>query len=237
MHPRDTMIESADGTHTYEGALCLGKLYAIVGESDHVRSCSTCRQWIHFTETAEQLARRLVAASTLLDIEEIVEILIHQQVQGVWLEARVREARRNLFSGANEPGISSDLAASRARCAIWREQIEEANARDPQLLADRLATIVGVYLDANFQLWGFPYRMRPGQQPRDITEGPTGTRTFTWIKGTRWYGNRNRAEVEIIDRWVADVRATGCLPESPFEWCYLDPDPVVEDVEPLAATG
>jgi hypothetical protein len=93
-----------------------------------------------------------------------------------------------------------------------------------KLTAEQLARVVVLFRQSDsLSLWGIPYRMRPGQSPRDILRGPLGKygppADWVYLGSPGWWGDltaRDRALVEALLAGADDV------PTGPYEWCYLN---------------
>lgn len=68
--------------------------------------------------------------------------------------------------------------------------------------------------DDTMSLWGIPYDMRPGQQPRDIGQAHRGS--WIWLGSPGWWGNYTAAERRQIETFLASVKDR--IPQGPNEW-------------------
>ncbi len=99
------------------------------------------------------------------------------------------------------------------------------------LVIDYSKIVVLYRRDDSLELYGIPYDMRPGQQPRDIAEGarryydrraggrvreaPSRDFTADWIR----LGVPGRETPETI-AWLAALED---IPGGPHEWCRVAP--------------
>lgn len=91
---------------------------------------------------------------------------------------------------------------------------------DPRRQIEELQRIKILWADREGRLWGLPYeRLRPGQSPRDIAEGPVGTRDFIAL----WGWPLHSGVRAIRDAFFAGWREQGAMPGRAFEWGYVAP--------------
>lgn len=85
-------------------------------------------------------------------------------------------------------------------------------------------------------LYGLPYLLRPGQEPRHLWEAheryvpsrtwyyqapQTSLDSWLWLGSPGWWGTWTKAEQEEISAFLARYRALGEIPDSPGEWSIL----------------
>lgn len=90
-------------------------------------------------------------------------------------------------------------------------------------------------------LWAIPHPMRPGQSPRDLWENrlrpDERKRAVGWHGATQvspgpldgwmylgspgWWGNLSEDEQRTVEAFLAPLRAAGCVPTHPNEWCEV----------------
>ena len=86
------------------------------------------------------------------------------------------------------------------------------------MIADRLATIRVLYRAPDtLSLWGIPYGMRPGQQPRDL-QRVGNTNGWIWLGCPGWWYSIPKADQDAITQWLA----ARDVPAWPCEWCTVD---------------
>jgi hypothetical protein len=93
-----------------------------------------------------------------------------------------------------------------------------------------------LYRDRNLGLWGIPYKMRPGQSPRDLKDahdnyrwpapghyGPKRISLDDWVYlgHPGWYGSMTPAKQEAVKAFLAQHRDS--IPGYPHEWSELEP--------------
>lgn len=63
-------------------------------------------------------------------------------------------------------------------------------------------------------LWGIPYEMRPGQQPRDLANHPR--RGWVYLGSPGWRGSMPRGRQEKVKSWIGKLG--NIVPSGPNEW-------------------
>lgn len=99
-----------------------------------------------------------------------------------------------------------------------------------------LEDIKVLYRDANLNLWGIPYRMRPGQSPTDLFKanreyvaplpGHYGSKQVSlddwrWLGSPGWYGTLTKDEQVAVTAFLAPWRDSGWVPGGYREWTDL----------------
>ena len=117
--------------------------------------------------------------------------------------------------------IDDLLDASRVRLEWYRSQL--ARGLPLYKAAEHIASLHAVrilWLDYNLLLWGLPYeQLRPGQQPRDIAEGPIGKRDFLALHGMPLHEGARNIREAFFTCW----KAQGAMPGHAYEWSYVQP--------------
>jgi hypothetical protein len=86
------------------------------------------------------------------------------------------------------------------------------------ITAQKLAKVRVLYREPDsMSLWGIPYAMRTGQEPRHLREAGN-TKGWLWLGCPGWYGNMAKAEQALVQDYVAQARAGGLVPEWPNEY-------------------
>ena len=67
-------------------------------------------------------------------------------------------------------------------------------------------------------LWGIPYEMRVGQQPRDLWHRRYET-GWIWLGSPGWYGSMSKADIAAVKKFVAKHK--DLVPQGPAEWSSL----------------
>ena len=62
-------------------------------------------------------------------------------------------------------------------------------------------------------LWGIPYKMKPGQGPKDLIGN---TENWTWLGSPGWYGSTKTKILGILSTIPDDA-----IPTHPGEWTDL----------------
>jgi len=83
-----------------------------------------------------------------------------------------------------------------------------------------------LYRDRNCQLWGIPYRMRPGQSPMHLWNARAVNQNINlddwrWLGTLGWYGSMTKDEQEQTKAFLTPLRDAGWLPGNPHEWVDL----------------
>jgi hypothetical protein len=91
-----------------------------------------------------------------------------------------------------------------------------------------------LYRDGNMQLWGIPYKMRPGQQPRDLERahhdyvppryGYYGSKQISisdwiWLGSPGWWGGLSNRSIAETKDFLEEYREY--VPRGPYEWSEL----------------
>jgi hypothetical protein len=108
-----------------------------------------------------------------------------------------------------------------------------------------LDTVQVLYRDREMQLWGIPYKMRPGQQPRDLQDAhhdyvppryghygskQTSIADWIWLGSPGWWGHYNKEQQEDIKDFLKMNREY--VPQGPYEWSELpDENPIEVDAK------
>lgn len=66
-------------------------------------------------------------------------------------------------------------------------------------------------------LWGIPYEMRRGQQPRDLWERRGDS--WIWLGSPGWYGSMSKSDQAAVKAFLDQHREA--VPENPHEWSLL----------------
>jgi len=90
----------------------------------------------------------------------------------------------------------------------------------------KLARVQVLYRQADtLSLWGLPYRMRPGQQPRDIrTEYRTD---WIWLGCPGWWYTMPKEDQAAVQEFVAKLG--DLVPNGPNEWSDLSEQAILSD--------
>lgn len=82
----------------------------------------------------------------------------------------------------------------------------------------KLDSIKTLYRQSDtLSLWGIPYKMRPGQQPRDIR--PEYRTDWIWLGSPGWWYTMTRADRELVSGFL--VKLGDLVPQGPNEWSEL----------------
>lgn len=72
--------------------------------------------------------------------------------------------------------------------------------------------------DGGMALYGIPYPMRPGQNPRHLWDAGN-TKDWIWLGQPGWWGSMPKSEITATVTFLAELPAA--VPVSPGEWCDL----------------
>lgn len=66
-------------------------------------------------------------------------------------------------------------------------------------------------------LWGIPYKMREGQNPKDIREDYRGD--WLWLGTPGWFGAMTSEEILLVRAFLDKFKAD--IPQNPHEWTKI----------------